>query len=67
MDNSQLYCNVEWLLSMVKYYVNKTSVVLVSEILAFGHKKDAIKQILKKILSLCCFYINLKTACEIAI
>ncbi len=37
----------------------------VSVILAFSHKRDATKQILQKLLSLCCLYINLKIACEI--
>ncbi len=34
--------------------------------LAFNHKKDAIKEYTKNILSLCCLYIvHLKIECEI--
>ncbi len=41
----------------------ETSVVLISVMLAFNHKKDAIKEILN---SLCCLYIvHLKIECEI--
>ncbi len=39
----------------------ETSVVLISVMLAFNHKKDAIKE-----MSLCCLYIvHLKIECEI--
>ncbi len=44
----------------------ETSVVLVSVMLDFSHKKYAIIEIIKKILSLCCLYIvYLKIECEI--
>ncbi len=41
------------------------SVVLGSLILTFSHKNDAIEQIFKNILSLCCLNIKLKIECEI--
>ncbi len=55
----------QWLNIEKKNNFLETSVVLVSVILAFSHKKYAIKQILK-ILCLC-FYINLKIECEIIV
>ncbi len=43
----------------------ETSVVMISVMLAFNHKKDALKKY-KNILSLCCLYIvHLKIECEI--
>ncbi len=41
IDISQLYSNVEWL--NISNFIEKS--VLVSVMLAFSHKKDAIKQI----------------------
>ncbi len=55
----------QWLNIKGKNNVIETSVVLISVMLAFNHKKDAIKEILK-IYCLCCLYIvHLKIECEI--
>ncbi len=48
IDSSQLYCNADYsqLLNIKgKNYFIETSVVLISVMLAFNHKKDAIKAI----------------------
>ncbi len=42
----------QWLNIKGENYFIETSVVLISVMLAFNHKKDAIKEILKNILSL---------------
>ncbi len=56
-----LNCYIQWL--NIK---GKNAVVLISVMLAFNHKKDAIKETYKNILSLCCMYIvHLKIECEI--
>ncbi len=52
----------QWLNIKGKKYFTETSVVLISVMLAFNHKKVNIKNI----LSLCCLYIvHLKIECEI--
>ncbi len=57
----------QWLNIKGEFFFIETSVVLISVMLTFNHKKDAIKEILK-IYCLCCFYIvHLKIECEIIV
>ncbi len=47
----------QWLNIQGENNVIETSVVLISVMLAFSHKKDAIKEILKIYCCLCCLHL----------